>query len=257
MVTNRQFFEDGAPQPGTAVHFYPPADEAYRPLVRVQVAAWFWGSQWGSDPRLREIYGGMTEFLSIAVTGDLLASLNQYSLPGGEPLLPGQFVNVEFPVIDADVPPIVDDEWIRKLIFERVVVTPQVNHKRDSLYFLLTPPNVEVVRSGQRSCVHFCAYHGMIGTPAVDAPIPPIFYAVVPYPGCSGCGKEVSILQSLTAITSAELINAVTDPVYGWGWFDPSHGEVADVTAGQTESVTRGMHQFRIRQVWSRTGNQG
>ena len=97
------------------------------------------------------------------------------------------------------------------------------------LYVTFLPPNVAVVMGGGRSCQGFCGYHDAIDNE--------IFYAVLPYPGCSGCVGDLNELDALTSTTSHELAEAITDPVPGTGWYDDARGEVGDICAWQTKRL--------------------
>src|SRR6266478_5656148 len=76
---------------------------------------------------------------------------------------------------------------------------------------------VVVDLGGQLSCSGFCGYHDSIAGA--------IYYAVMPYPDCSGCVGALHVLDALTSTSSHELCEAVTDPVPGQGWYDDVNGE--------------------------------
>ncbi|HMJ40618.1 MAG TPA: hypothetical protein VK606_13810, partial [Verrucomicrobiae bacterium] len=65
------------------------------------------------------------------------------------------------------------------------------------LYYVFLPPGVTITLDGAASCSSFCGYHGDIngGT----------FYAVMPYPDCSGCLGAFPVLDALTSTSSHEL----------------------------------------------------
>ena len=88
---------------------------------------------------------------------------------------------------------------------------------------------VRVVMGGSSSCQAFCGYHSAIGTST--------FYAVMPYPGCSGCLGGLTALDALTSTSSHELCEAITDPVPGSGWYDDTNGEIGDICAWQTKKL--------------------
>jgi len=62
---------------------------------------------------------------------------------------------------------------------------------------------------GSSSCTNFCGYHNNIGQ---------VYYAVMPFPGCSGCLGGLSVIDALTGTSSHELCEAITDPVQGKGY---------------------------------------
>ena len=99
----------------------------------------------------------------------------------------------------------------------------------NTLYFLFLPPGVRVVQGGAASCQAFCGYHSATSSG--------IFYAVMPYPGCSGCRGDFSVFEALTSTISHELCEAITDPIPGAGWYDDMNGEIGDICAWQTKKV--------------------
>jgi hypothetical protein len=82
---------------------------------------------------------------------------------------------------------------------------------------------VRAVMGGAASCQAFCGYHSDISSKT--------FYAVMPYPGCTGCTGELSAFDALTSTSSHELCEAITDPEPGLGWYDDTNGEIGDICA--------------------------
>ncbi len=91
------------------------------------------------------------------------------------------------------------------------------------MYFVFLPPGVKVALGGSQSCQAFCGYNDAIGTQ--------IFYAVMPFPDCSGCRGNLAPFDALTATSSHELCEAITDPIPGKGWYDDANGEIGDICA--------------------------
>ena len=59
-----------------------------------------------------------------------------------------------------------------------------------TLYFVYLPPGVKAIQGGSGSCTAFCGYHKDVNGE--------IFYAVMPYRGCSGCiGGYNPLMRSL------------------------------------------------------------
>jgi hypothetical protein len=108
-----------------------------------------------------------------------------------------------------------------------------------SLYYVFLPPGVSVTKDGGASCSSFCGYHDAIGGQ--------VFYAVMPYPDCSGCTGGLSALDALTATTSHELCEAITDPIPGQGWYDDKNGEIGDICSWQTKQL--GVYSVQLE--WS------
>jgi len=105
------------------------------------------------------------------------------------------------------------------------------------------PGGVSVTASGSSSCQSFCGYH--------DAIKSRVFYAVMPYPDCTGCSNNLSTLDSLTATSSHELCEAITGPVPGQGWYDQNNGEIGDICAWQTKQVGN----YTVQKEWSNSAN--
>ena len=114
----------------------------------------------------------------------------------------------------------------------------------DTLYFVYLRPGVAVVQGGDQSCQAFCGYHNDINGQ--------IFYAVMPYPGCNGCLGTLSEFEALTATSSHELCEAITDPVPGRGWYDDNNGEIGDICAWQIKQVGN----YQVQQEWSNNNNR-
>jgi hypothetical protein len=92
---------------------------------------------------------------------------------------------------------------------------------------------------GGASCVNFCGYHNDIDGQ--------VFYAVMPYPACAGCTSGLSVIDALTATTSHELAEAITDPIPGQGWYDDQNGEIGDICAWQTKKLG----DYTVQLEWS------
>jgi len=133
----------------------------------------------------------------------------------------------------------VQDSAIRQLLQQEIAAKNLPAPTSNSLYFFFLPPGVQVVLGGSASCREFCGYHDSTGDN--------IFYAVMPYPGCSGCTGGLSVVDALTSTTSHELCEAITDPVPGQGWYDDSNGETGDICAWKTRTL--GGHTIQLE--WS------
>src|SRR5579875_877003 len=62
-------------------------------------------------------------------------------------------------------------------------------------------------------------------------------FAEMPYPGCSPCTGGLAVFDALTATSSHELCEAITDPVPGEGWYDDNNGEIGDICAWKTKQL--------------------
>jgi hypothetical protein len=89
----------------------------------------------------------------------------------------------------------------------------------------------------------FCGYHDSINSQ--------IFYAAMPYPGCGGCLGGLADFDALTATSSHELCEAITDAVPGMGWYDDNNGEIGDICAWKMKQVGG----YTVQQEWSNKAN--
>ena len=205
-------------------------------LPAVQVFTFFWGDVWSQDP-LTATAQQINEFFDFVVTSPLIDQLAEYNVAGmtiGHGSRTGSVTLSAAPpssVTDADVQSLIQQE----ISTDHAVPQPTAN----SLYFLFLPPGVTSTLNGAASCTNFCGYHSDIGGN--------VFYAVMPYPGCTGCAGTLSVLDALTSTTSHELCEAITDPVPGQGWYDDRNGEIGDICAWQTKQLGA----YTVQLEWS------
>jgi hypothetical protein len=112
-----------------------------------------------------------------------------------------------------------------------------------TLYFVFLPPGTQVDQGGSKSCHAFCGYH--------DATSDHTFYAVLPYPGCTGCEGGLAVPDALTSTSSHELCEAITDPVPGTGWYDDANGEIGDICAWKTKTLG----SYTVQLEWSNSAD--
>ena len=206
-------------------------------LAAVEVCTIFWGTAWTRAPQSAEV-GRINAFFDAILAGPLLDQLAEYSVPQYA-IGPGKrtgTATITAPALAASV----SDSAIQKMLKQQVaagksVPPPTVN----SLYFVYVQPGVAVDMGGSASCQAFCGYH--------DATPDGVFYAVMPYPDCSGCTGGLSPFNALTSTSSHELCEAITDPVPGQGWYDETNGEVGDICAWQTKTIGA----YTVQQEWS------
>jgi hypothetical protein len=137
----------------------------------------------------------------------------------------------------------VKDAAIRTLIQQEISGGTLPATNANTLYFVYLPPGVKVVDGTSASCKDFCGYHDSFTSNAGNN----IYYAVMPYPGCSGCTGGQAVLDALTSTSSHELCEAITDPIPGQGWYDDNNGEIGDICAWKT----RKLGNYTIQLEWS------
>ena len=136
-----------------------------------------------------------------------------------------------------------------------------------TLYALYFPHGVSITLDGHTSGVTggFCAYHGTTSSPEA-------YYSVLPdftTDGMStGCGNNPTEVQNVTAVSSHELAEAITDPEVGLAsalskplaWYDPNpnpaHGENGDICNGIDATTTGGDGAtYTVQKIWSNRQN--
>lgn len=132
----------------------------------------------------------------------------------------------------------------------------------DSIFMIYFPPGISITIEGQSSCSAFCAYHeGFKSTSLGNT-----FYGVMPDLGgmCSfGCGFADSRFDSLTAISSHELIEAVTDPfptpgdkpAFPQAWNTTDGQEIGDLCASTSSRLTTQGLTYTLQGEFDNTAN--
>ncbi len=205
-------------------------------LTAVQVFTIFWGATWNEAPQ-SALLTKVNEFFDFILSSQLLDQLAEYSVPN-QTISHGVLIGTI--TLSTPVPgKTVDDSAIQNLIQQEISAGTLPASTPNSLYFVFLPPGVTVTQGGSASCQVFCGYHDAINNS--------VFYAVMPYPGCTGCLGGIADFDALTSTTSHELCEAITDPVPGQGWYDDNNGEIGDICAWQT----RTLGGYTIQLEWS------
>jgi hypothetical protein len=206
-------------------------------LTAVQVFTVFWGSAWqqaSSSGLLKRI----NQFFDYILTSQLIDQLGEYSVPGqaiGHGSRIGTIV-----LTSPDPSGSVQDNAIQQLLQQEIDTGTLPLTNTNTLYFVFLPDGVQVVQgNNSASCQSFCGYHDSFGSN--------VYYAVMPYPGCSGCTGSLGVFDALTSTTSHELCESITDPIPGQGWYDDNHGEIGDICAWKT----RTLGNYTIQLEWS------
>lgn len=227
----------------TRVAQAPAAQLTYRGgllLSAVQVFTIFWGAAW-QDAANSALMTKVNQFFDYILTSALMDQLGEYSVDGQSI---GHGSRVGTTVITSQEPgSSVQDSDIQNLIGRGIGDGTLPATTANSLYFVFLPNGVQVVQGGGASCQVFCGYHDTFGNN--------IFYAVMPYPGCSGCTGGLAAFDALTSTTSHELCEAITDPVPGQGWYDDTNGEIGDICAWKT----RKLGDYTVQLEWSNKAN--
>lgn len=210
-------------------------------LTSVQVFTVFWGSAWQQSPA-SDLISQLNGFFDYILTSSLIDQLaeydtSQYQIGHGTRTGTLTLTTSEpgTSVADSDI-----QQMLSNAISSSAIPQPGAN----SLYFVYLPEGVTVTMDGSSSCQSFCGYHN-------DGNNGQFYYAVEPYPGCSGCLNNFSAFDALTITSSHELCESITDPVPGEGWYDQNNGEIGDICAWQTKQLG----SFTIQKEWSNNSN--
>jgi hypothetical protein len=206
-------------------------------IVEAQVFTIFWGSAW-QQTALGSLISEVNGFFDFILTsGALIDQLKEYSVLQYE-IGHGKRIGTVM-LTTPDVSNKVDDSAIQKMIQQQISAGKLPASNANLIYFVFLPSGATVTQSGSASCKVFCGYH--------DAIRRNTFYAVMPFPDCSGCSSNLSTFDALTVTASHELCEAITDPIPGQGWYDNQNGEIGDICAWQTKKIG----QYIVQKEWS------
>jgi len=205
-------------------------------LTAVEVVTVFWGAAW-NEATADATAQSLNAFFQFVVTGSYVDQLGEYDTPQ-QKIGAGRYVataRVTGSAPGANVTDSAIQEMLQAEVARKALPAPTAN----TVYFAFLPPGVTVVAGSERSCQAFCGYH--------DRSAGGLYYAVVPYPNCSGCLGNLRSLDALTSVCSHELAEAITDPVPGQGWYDDANGEIGDICAWQNKTLGA----YEVQLLWS------
>ena len=149
------------------------------------------------------------------------------------------------------------DSQIRADLENEIATNPNVQQPAaNSLYVVFVQPNVVVdLGNGENSINSFSAYHNSFTDSDNGATVA---YTVTPYAGpiagsryANSQAPWLSGFDSMTMVTSHELAESVTDPVFN-AYKDPSGNEAADVVNGSTVYL----NGYAVQRVSAKDGSQ-
>jgi hypothetical protein len=205
-------------------------------LTAVEIVTVFWGVGW-NEATAQAMAQSLNAFFQFVVSSPYVDQLGEYSTPQ-QKIGRGRFAGTARVTATAPGTSVTDNavqQMLQAEVARKSLPAPTAN----TLYFTFLPPGVTVVAGSERSCQAFCGYH--------DRSAGGLYYAVVPYPDCSGCLGDLQALDALTSVCSHELAEAVTDAVPGQGWYDDANGEIGDICAWQNKKL--GVYEVQL--VWS------
>jgi hypothetical protein len=205
-------------------------------LTAVQVVTAFWGSWWQQAPN-SDLLTQINQFFDYILTSPLIDQLGEYSVPE-KTISHGSRIDTTI-LTSPDPGGSVQDSAIQQLLQQGIDAGTLPATNSNTLYFVFLPDGAQVVQGNSASCQSFCGYHDSFGKN--------VYYAVMPYPGCSGCTGGLAVFEALTSTTSHELCESITDPIPGQGWYDDNNGEIGDICAWKT----RNLGKYTIQLEWS------
>jgi hypothetical protein len=205
-------------------------------LTNVEVFCIFWGKAWQSTANA-SLSQQLISFFDFILTSSLIDQLAEYNVPG-KTIGHGKRIG-SLNLTSSEPGTSVDDSAIQQMIQAQIDAGVFPASTANTLYFLYLPPGTTVTQDGDASCQNFCGYHN--ATPNN------VFYAVMPYPGCTGCQGGLETFPVLCSTSSHELCESITDPIPGQGWYDDGNGEIGDICAWKTKQVGA----YTVQQEWS------
>lgn len=159
----------------------------------------------------------------------------------------------------------VSDEEIQAELQNQIAAGVLPKPDDNTIFMTYFPKNMSVSAFGMHSCQDFCAYHGFNGTPDRDH----FYYGVMPDISGScfnGCGYASNVFGAETAISTHELIEAVTDPfptpgtqaAYPQAWNDRQGAEIGDICAGSNNTLKAlsSKRSFIVQSEWDNNDNK-
>ena len=156
-------------------------------LTKVEVFTVFWGKKWSADPGAG-ITTKVNNFFKAILASPLIDQLAEYNV-SGKAIHHGSWIGSK--VITANAPSgSVTDTTIRSRLKKWISAHTVPPATANRLYFIYLDPGVMSIMGGSKSCSSYCGYHDAAGK---------VYYAVMPYPNCSGCLGGLSAFDALTA----------------------------------------------------------
>lgn len=216
-------------------------------ITNVKLFGVYWGSAWSAVQQQSVSRTAIDNFLGDLANSGYIDLLSEYSV-SGMTIARGTFQGSV--ILGNDPASQVTDDDIQALIQQRLADGTIPPWDANTLYVVFLPSGTTVTQGGSASCQTFCGYHNAIVDTTSNATL--AYYAVLPYPDCSGCmqsvdGSSLQPFDSLTSVISHEVAEAITDPVPGSGWYDDQNGEIGDICAWQLAT----MDGYTVQQEWS------
>lgn len=210
-------------------------------LQNVRVYSIFWGKLWGTTTNSQQVITNLNRFFGAILVSPAIDQLAEYNV-GTKKIGHGSFLGSK--TISTNAPSgSVTDSAIRAQLKRWIAAKTIPAVTSNTLYFIYLDPGVTSIMGGSKSCQSYCGYHNNTRK---------TYYAVMPYPSCSGCLGGKQTFDALTGTSSHELCEAITDPVPGRGWYDDQNGEIGDICAWNFKQVAG----YNVQLEWSNKQNK-
>src|SRR5437879_11553989 len=153
-------------------------------LTAVEVVTAFWGAAW-NEATAQATAQALNGFFQFVVASPYLDQLAEYGTPRLK-IGRGRYAGTAR-LTDTAPGTSVTDSAIQEMLQGALARTSLPARTANTVYFAFLPPGVTVVAGSERSCQAFCGYH--------DRSAGGLYYAVVPYPDCSGCLGNLAPLE--------------------------------------------------------------
>jgi hypothetical protein len=211
------------------------------PLIpNVEVFTLFWGEKWNSSTATA-LRTKLNAFFTAILVSPAIDQLAEYNVPG-QKIGHGKLIGTKVITANAPVGSITDTA-IQSRLTKWITAKTVPPTTKNTLYFIYLEPGIVSIMGGSKSCQSYCGYHNNKRK---------VYYAVMPYPSCSGCLGGLSVINALTGTSSHELCEAITDPVPGSGWYDHVNGEIGDICAWKFKKVDG----YNVQLEWSNMKNK-
>jgi hypothetical protein len=204
-------------------------------LANVEAQAVYLGSDWQNNSSLQTQTGQINTYLSTIVNSQYMDMLTNagYNVGRGTSNA-GAIDNIAVNKTNTGITDSQIQSDIQSMITSGQLQAPDANR----LYVVYVEPGVIVRLGSDASNTTFLGYHGAFAGKTAGGTAADIHYAVIPYPGAPNFSASsqgfASNFDEMTAVTSHELAEAVTDPNVNYkalSWYDDvNNGEVGDLT---------------------------
>ncbi len=221
-------------------------------LTAVSAQAVYLGSDWQNTSTLQTQKGQLDQFVSTIVQSPYMDMLTNagYNVGRGTSTagaIDNLALNKTSGITDSQI-----RADLQAMITAGQVQAPGANN----LYVIYVEPGVVINTSFGASNTAFLGYHGAFAGHTASGAAADIHYAIIAYPGAPNFSASsqgfASNLDDLTAVSSHEIAEAVTDPNVNYkalGWYDDQlNGEIGDLAVGHYATLSGFLVQDMVNQ---------